>query len=110
MYCRVFKEEIRMDYFINHITKLNDCITTGHIVQAILYSDPNHSKTYIILGRPGPTGKTWLQRKLTELGYAAIEISEEIALSQAVEYTDYRNHIIETPSGATVIILNQWID
>ena len=99
-----------MNYFIDHITKLNDSITTGHIVQTILYSDPDHSKTYIILGRPGPTGKTWLQRKLTELGYTAIEISEEIALSQAVEYTDYRNHIIETPSGATVIILNQWIN
>ena len=98
-----------MNYFINHITKLNDRITTGHIVQRILYSDPAHSRTYIILGRPGPTGKTWLQRKLTELGYTAIEISEEIALSRAIEYEDYCNHIIESQSGITVIFLNQWI-
>ena len=98
-----------MHYFINHITKLNDRITPDHIVKRILHSDPDHSRTYIILGRPGPTGKTWTQRKLTELGYTAIEISEEIALSQAIEYEDYCNHIIETPSGTTVIILNQRI-
>ena len=99
-----------MNYIINHITTLNDRITTGHIVQHILHSDPAHSRTYIILGRPGPTGKTWLQRKLTELGYTAIEISEEIALSQTIEYEDYRNHVIESPSGTTVIILNRWIN
>lgn len=99
-----------MSYFINYITKSNNRITTGHIVQCILHSDPDHSRTYIILGRPGPTGKTWLQRKLTDLGYNAIEISEGIALSGAIEYMDDRNHIIETSSGTTVIILNQWLN
>lgn len=32
--------------------------------------------TVIILGRPGPTGKTWLATKLLEQGYRAIDISE----------------------------------
>lgn len=98
-----------MNYFIDHITKLNDSITTGHIVQTILYSDPDHSKTYIILGRPGPTGKTWLQKKLEDLGYNAIEISEAMALSDAIEYKDNNNHVVELPSGTTVVILNKYI-
>lgn len=101
---------MKISYFINCIQKLNNGISTDHIVQHILNTDPTQSRTYIILGRPGPTGKTWLQKKLTEFGYTAIEISEGIALSNAIEYKDDRSHIIDLPSGTTVIILNQWIN
>lgn len=33
---------------------------------------------YIIMGRSGPTGKTWLYSKLKEFGYNVTEISEYI--------------------------------
>ena len=99
-----------MSYFINHITKSNDGIATDRILKHILHSDPTQIRTYIILGRPGPTGKTWVQKKLTDLGYIAIEISEGTALSDSIEYKDDRNHVVDLPTGITVVILNQWIN
>ena len=98
-----------MDYFMHTITKLNKGISTDRILKHILQFDSEKVGTYVILGKPGPTGKTWLQKKLEDLGYNAIEISEAMALSDAIEYKDGNNHVIELPSGTTVIILNKWI-
>lgn len=62
--------------------------------------------TYIILGKPGPTGKTWLTQALRDRGYKAIEISEEVY--DMVDYHDDKNHFIEDPYGRHVtIILNR---
>lgn len=62
---------------------------------------------YVILGKNGSTGKTWLKNRLTELGYDAIEISEEVCLH--VDYRDNYNHVIEDPysNSHMTIILNR---
>ena len=62
--------------------------------------------TFIVLGRPGPTGKTWLTTGLQIEGFNAFEISE--AVGCFVEYLDNKNHIIENHiSKSITIILNQ---
>lgn len=62
--------------------------------------------TIIILGRPGPTGKTWLCNKLKEHGFNAIEISEDIF--EYVSYNNDRNYISRKPyTNHIVIILNR---
>lgn len=61
--------------------------------------------TFIVLGRPGPTGKTWLTNGLKEYGFTAFEVSE--AVGCFVEYLDNKNHIIENHiSKSITIILN----
>lgn len=89
--------------------KLNKEITPDDILQYILDFDSKKTGTYIILGKPGPTGKTYICKNLVNFGYNAIEISEGIALSNAIEYKDDSNHIVELPFGNTIIILNQRI-
>ena len=32
--------------------------------------------TYLVMGAPGPTGKTWLVNQLKDAGYKAIDMSE----------------------------------
>ena len=70
-------------------------------------SDPcNKDKTYIILGAPGPTGKTWLKDRLTEAGYRAFEISEDIF--DLVIYRNDKNHYISDYfSKVVTIVLNR---
>ena len=87
--------------------KLNKEVTPDDILKHILNFNSRRDGTYVILGKPGPTGKTYLCNKLVALGYNAIEISEGIMLSDAVEYKDDANHIVELPFDYTVIILNQ---
>jgi hypothetical protein len=61
---------------------------------------------YIITGRPGPTGKTFLYNKLKENGYNAIEISEDIV--GLVDYRDRENHyFIDYTKKKLVIVLNR---
>jgi predicted transcriptional regulator with HTH domain len=73
-------------------------------------SDPcNIEKTYIILGAPGPTGKTWLTDRLTEDGYRAFEISEDIG--ELVLYRDDKNHYISDYfSKVVTIVLNRSLE
>ena len=87
--------------------KLAKEITPDDILKHILNFNSRRDGTYVILGKPGPTGKTYLCNKLVTLGYNAVEISEGITLSDAVEYKDDANHIVEMPFDYTVIILNQ---
>ena len=62
--------------------------------------------TYIILGQPGPTGKTSLCRTLREHGLNAFEISKDVIW--AVDYADDRNHYITNDSDMCVtIVLNR---
>ena len=77
--------------------------------------------TIIILGMPGPTGKTWLANKLNEKGWKAIEISEMLCIDNVlsngvinphpflVTYTDrYRDHVaIDDDKKVVVMILNK---
>lgn len=58
---------------------------------------------YIILGKPGCTGKTWLTDQLRERGYNSTEITEEVV--GLVNFNDDKNHVIEDPYGRHMIIV-----
>lgn len=63
-------------------------------------------RVFVITGKSGPTGKTWLWNKLREYGFDSIELSEWI--SPYVEYIDDENHYIELgTSNAALIVLNK---
>lgn len=90
--------EIQLDrqspaYFLHHLTKHKRLYNLGE-------------NTIVVLGRRGPTGKSWITQRLTEQGYKAIEISESV--SAHVEYQDNLNHLIVNPySGIVTLILNR---
>jgi len=72
------------------------------------YAHERHPYTFIILGKRGPTGKSWLTEALKKKGFSAIELSEHI--QPMVEYRDNENHVIESYLDSTIIIvLNQAI-
>ena len=61
---------------------------------------------YIILGRPGPTGKTFLYNMLIRNGYDAVEISEDIF--NLVDYKDNENHFeVNYRKKQVVIVMNE---
>lgn len=70
-------------------------------------ADVDKSWTYIIAGRPGPTGKSYLCDLLKRKGYNAIEISEDIVT--LVEYKDDKNHILINDAKKYVIIIRNRI-
>lgn len=62
--------------------------------------------TYIILGRVGPTGKTYMCKRLKENGYVAFEISPNIY--DLVDYVDTKNHYrIDHDNKVVTIVLNE---
>lgn len=74
----------------------------------IILRNPVKKKThkFIILGRTGPTGKTWLCDKLKASGYNAVELSEMIY--NFVSYEDSDNHyLFDYDNGITIVILNR---
>lgn len=76
-------------------------------ILSIVKDDPEVIKNYrfIVMGKTGPTGKTWLTEQLRKIGCDAIELSEDI--SGYVEYKDSQNHYLIDPfKKITVIILN----
>lgn len=69
-------------------------------------SQGDKSWIYIITGRPGLTGKTFLYNQLKENGYNAIEISEDIF--DLVRYLDDKNHyVVNWEKKQVVIVLNE---
>lgn len=70
------------------------------ILETPRYSD---GYTFVVLGRPGPTGKTWLCTGLREYGFKAVEISEDLGC--LVDYRDNKNYIIENHIDRTVVIV-----
>ena len=94
----------------------HSCEFIGYTPAQILYllkngnigCHPNGTNpTYIIMGRPGPTGKTWLRNELVKNGFNAIEISEDIFF--LVNYRDDNNLII-VRGDHVVIVLNQILE
>lgn len=63
-----------------------------------------NNPTYIIMGRTGPTGKSWLCHELNAAGRLAFEIAEETCC--LVEYMDDRNRVIAN-TDHIVVILNE---
>ena len=70
--------------------------------------------TYIICGKPGPTGKTWICRALKNRGFKAIELSEY--LFRFADFRDDKNHMCDCgyshadDSGVILIVLNKPLD
>lgn len=71
--------------------------------RAVMGYDP----CYIICGKGGPTGKSWLCNELRKAGHTAIEISEGI--NRFVDYRDNENHMCEVGFNV-IIVLNKYID
>ena len=67
----------------------------------------DRSWTYIVTGRPGPTGKTYLCDLLKRNRYHAIEISEDIFT--LVEYKDDKNHVLINDAEKYAIIIKNKI-
>ena len=56
--------------------------------------------TFIVLGRGGPTGKTWLRDGLKKHGFAAFEVS-----GSALILNDNRNHVIKNDIDRSIVII-----
>lgn len=91
-------------YFIEENDSAN--LTPAKILEGISKLLLNSNEyTYIVLGRVGPTGKTWLCDQLRKLGYSAFEISEDIW--GLVSYIDDENYVrIDYNRKVCTIILN----
>ena len=62
--------------------------------------------TFFILGKTGPTGKSWLTKELNSRGYSAFELSED--MWKFVKYNDDENHCaINKFNKQVIIILNE---
>lgn len=67
------------------------------------FEHEKHPYTFIILGRGGPTGKTWSCTGLKAHGFTAFEITESIA--GLVDYRDGKNHVIKNDVDKTIVIV-----
>lgn len=79
--------------------------TASQIYEHIIANEAGDANlyTYIISGKPGPTGKTWLRNKLKEAGLRVHEITEHCV--NFVQYNDDENHFIRDGIDDTVIII-----
>lgn len=83
-------------------------LTPQNIYYRLVKSDTLERKDYlyVILGRPGPTGKTWLRDKLRAAGLLAVEVVT--GLDYFVEFKDNKNHYtVDDEQEQVVIILNE---
>ena len=62
--------------------------------------------TYIIAGKPGPTGKTWLCQRFILDGYKAVEITQSLMFTCNYLY-DHNEYHINPDNRTVVIILNR---
>lgn len=79
------------------------------ILRHIIYNKfgDSRERTYIIMGKDGPTGKTWLRDELNKHGFTAFEITEDIFELVEYQYTE-ENYVIRNDfSKHTVIVLNR---
>lgn len=98
----MFKNNLKSQMMINPSPKDIFMLIENHIRGAEEY-------TYIILGKQGPTGKTWLCDHLRNADYRAFEISMDI--NNLVNYTDDKNHyIIDGIEKTITIILNRRLE
>lgn len=68
----------------------------------------NPEYTYIILGKNGPTGKTYLTNVLTQNGYRAVEITEAVLNMVDYKLDDFENHYkFDSYRKVAVVVLNK---
>lgn len=82
-----------------------DKICNDRLIQ-VKFDKIDHRKyTYIISGKQGPTGKTWLTNSLLEKGYKAIDVSE---VNPYYSTADNNNYIyVNAKPKVVLIILNR---
>lgn len=91
------------------ITNLYGGLTPSKILRYFIentFFQTQHKKspyTFIVLGRGGPTGKTWLYTGLKKYGFTAFELSESIY--PFVDYNDNENHVIKDDANKSIIII-----
>lgn len=79
-------------------------LTPERILAKIRWEVPK-STVVIIMGKSGPTGKTWLWKELRKIGFCnTFELSEDIY--NRVEYTDSSNSV-RFANERVVVILNE---
>lgn len=84
-------------------------LTPNEILEKIISDPLKRIATYVILGKSGPTDKTWLCNELRYRYLNVIEISEQI--NGLVQYNDDHNHYFEPTFGLTrVIVLNKLLE
>lgn len=91
------------------VGKRSEGVMTPDTILSLIKSSPQESKhKIIVMGRVGPTGKSYLTEQLRSAGYDAVEISEMTA--GLVDYPDFENHYIcDLDSKTTIIILNHYL-
>lgn len=80
----------------------NEDLTPNRILRKIVDSN-NKGYTYIVLGCPGPTGKTWIKKGLKQYGFNVFEISEDV--SDLVKYKRSPNRVIVNEIEKTVVVV-----
>ena len=83
-------------------------LTPKLLLERIIASETSIEYTYIITGRHGPTGKSWLCRELRSRGYKAFDITSDLLRCCNVEFnTPYNSYTINELDNHMVIILNE---
>lgn len=91
---------------IKSIKKERGYISPERIFYEISNDKSIRDYTYVIMGKSGPTGKTWLWDMLHVSGFDAVEISEET--QNLIGYVDSDNHCkVDDFHQTVIIILNQ---
>lgn len=76
------------------------------ILDIITHTLDYKTRKYVILGKPGPTGKTWMCEQLKKKGCDAIEISEALACYISYEHDNFNTIYNDLVNNTIVIILN----
>lgn len=86
-------------------------LTPQSLLERITASETSMEYTYIITGKNGPTGKSWLWRELRKRGYKAFEINESLFRYVRIEFCDNFNHyVINELDNSMLIILNELVE
>lgn len=85
------------------LPKMTPSRILDHIIKEV---DDSKDYLYLVMGKYGPTGKTWLYERLKENGYNAIELTEDIW-----DYVIYREGVnryyINPVKKLVVVVLNE---
>lgn len=85
--------------------------TPQTLLERIANSETASEYTYIITGKNGPTGKSWLCRELRRRGFKAFEINESLFRYVRIEFCDNCNHyVINELENSMLIILNERVE
>ena len=85
--------------------------TPGRILIHITHEIENAKEyTYLIMGRFGPTGKTWLWDALTRQGYNAVEITEDVCEYVIYRHASKNTYYVNPRKKLVIITLNKLID